>query len=382
MSNQGTIRYLLQLKAFRAIRVSTPRSGQLLEDAIATRNGSCDARPAVSAARGRTMKRAGWLLLSVTLASACASEDGPSARSSEQTIPAHGGSGARNTSGAPELCSGCASEMPDSSDLGVRLHHVHMNVKDVRQTIAFYAEHFGAREVWLNGRESAVWADPILLLLQESGADAPDTLQMGFEHVGMGVSNPSAWFDQASQTGVEIDTRNGAPSAAVSMPAPDALRAFLDEDVDTFAYVYVRGPNRERVEVWSGLAKFRHAHFMTPDVDATVAFYDQLFGTQPIVANAAVTGGFGNGIALANDVQLFFASFPAIAEFVRTDDRPLGHIAFSVTDLARQFARIEQLGVTIVSTPSATEHGFRSFFVRGPQDVLIEFVEAGPLNGP
>jgi hypothetical protein len=45
-------------------------------------------------------------------------------------------------------------------------------------------------------------------------------------------------------------------------------------------------------------------------------------------------------------------------------------------------ARTEQLSIGVVIPPERTEDGFRSFFVRGPNQVLIEFVEAGPITVP
>lgn len=283
----------------------------------------------------------------------------------------------------PALCSGCLAEVRDPTDHAFRLHHIHLNVRNARETIAFYEKFFGAREVWLNDHESALWADPILMLLHESEGEFPDALETGLDHVGLGVADPVKWFDDASQKGLAIDTRNGASAAPVSMPLPAQLTPFVDPNVDTFAYVYVRGPNRERIEVWSGLERFRHVHFLTPNVDSTVAWYAQLLNATPVVASAADTFGLGNGLPLAGGVQLFYASMPAaITEFVPTDDRQLGHIAFSVTDLDATLARCEQLSLELVSSTARTEHGFRSFFVHSPDHVLIEFVQAGPITAP
>jgi hypothetical protein len=53
-----------------------------------------------------------------------------------------------------------------------------------------------------------------------------------------------------------------------------------------------------------------------------------------------------------------------------------------VTGLDAMFVRTEQLGIGVVTPLERTEHGFRSFFVRGPDQVLIEFVEAGPITAP
>ena len=321
------------------------------------------------------------LVFAVLLAVACDSEPRSESDGREVTDP-DAGTRADSPRDVPDVCSGCLAERPDHSDVAIRVHHVHLNVRDVRETIAFYEKFFGAREVWLNDHESALWADPILILLDEVGGDFPDTLEMGLEHVGLGVADPVKWFDDASREGLEIDTRNGAPTAAVSMPLPEQLSPFVDPGVDTFSYVYVRGPNRERIEVWSGLDRFRHVHFMTREVDETVAWYAQLLNATPLVASASVTFGLGNGLSLAGGVQLFYASMPATGEFVPTDDRPLGHIAFSVSDLDAMLARSEQLSIGVVTSVARTEHGFRSFFVRGPDRVLIEFVEAGSIAMP
>jgi catechol 2,3-dioxygenase-like lactoylglutathione lyase family enzyme len=305
---------------------------------------------------------------------------------SSSAKPDAAGVGGAGGSGSPRptlsLCSGCPSEMRDMLDSGVRVHHVHLNVKDARETSAFYAKFFDTKEVWLNERETALYADPILILMTEVDHELAEPLQMGLEHVGLGVLSPEMWYAERGPQGLMIDTRNGAPAVPQSMPTIAGSSPFLDPEVDTFAYVYVRGPNNERIEVWSGLKRFRHVHFMTSDIDRTVDWYSKLLGIAPLAASAADGLGFGNGIELDDAVQLFYASTPAIDMFVPTDDRPVSHIGFSVTALDRKFEQAQQLGITVVSPPALTEHGFRSFFLRGPQEVLLEFVEAGPVHVP
>jgi catechol 2,3-dioxygenase-like lactoylglutathione lyase family enzyme len=109
-----------------------------------------------------------------------------------------------------------------------------------------------------------------------------------------------------------------------------------------------------------------------------VQWYAQLLGVSSIYPNAIQLLGTANGIALDRGVQMYFALMPG-GTFQKTDDRPLGHIAFSVAALDSLLGRVKQMGITIVSQPAETRFGFRSFFVRGPQDVLVEFVEAGPI---
>ena len=285
-------------------------------------------------------------------------------------------------SDAVAVCSGCPSDVRPASDMVLRVHHVHLNVKDAPTTIAFYEKFFAARKVRLNGKADALWADPLLLLLQEGDFDFSDTLQYGFEHIGMGVKDPTAWFEMAAMEGIMADPRNGAPESPVSFPITPGSVPFFDPGVDTFSYIYVRGPNSERVETWSGLARFRHTHFMTPDIDTTVAWYQQLLGVKPMLAMADPGSVLStNGFSL-DDVQLNFLSPATPEDYVKADDQPVGHIAFSVPDLDAMFEHAKSIGATIVSEPADTPLGFRSFFVRAPQEVLLEFVAAGKVVVP
>jgi catechol 2,3-dioxygenase-like lactoylglutathione lyase family enzyme len=282
----------------------------------------------------------------------------------------------------PSLCSGCASDVRDPNDTALRVHHIHLNVKDAKVSAGFYEKYFGAKTVQLNGVATALWAEPLLFLLQEGDFTPSEELRVGFEHVGMGVKDPQTWFDAASKEGIMVDPRNGAPSMPVSFPIMPGTVPNLDPGVDAFAFVYVRGPNSERIEVWSGLSKFRHAHFMTPDIDGTVAWYEQLLGVPPLLPKSDPTSILPtNGIAL-DGVQLNFLAPAAPVDFIETDGQPLDHIAFSVPDLDTMFEHVKALGVPVVSEPGPTPLGFRSFFVRAPQKVLLEFVAAGPVAVP
>jgi catechol 2,3-dioxygenase-like lactoylglutathione lyase family enzyme len=53
----------------------------------------------------------------------------------------------------------------------------------------------------------------------------------------------------------------------------------------------------------------------------------------------------------------------------------LAHVALSVSGLDMWRTRATDQQIEIVAQPAET-HGFKSFFVRGPDGVLIELVEA------
>jgi catechol 2,3-dioxygenase-like lactoylglutathione lyase family enzyme len=215
------------------------------------------------------------------------------------------------------LCSGCPSDVRAADDDRVRVHHVHLNVRDAEQATAFYGEHFGTQRVRLNDRADALWADPLLLLLDEGDVAFSDELRFGFEHIGLGVDDVAAWFAKAVAKGV-----------------------------------------------------------------STVAWYQQLLGVAPLLSMVDPRAPLPtNGIAL-DGVQLNFLAPTAPFEPIGTDGQPLDHIAFSVPDLDAAFEHARTIGAEIVSEPTETEHGFRSFFVRGPQLALLELVAAGPVRLP
>ena len=62
-----------------------------------------------------------------------------------------------------------------------------------------------------------------------------------------------------------------------------------------------------------------------------------------------------------------------------TDDSNLDHIAFSFRDIKAAYRRVRRQGVEIVKPLAVDpEYGFRHFFVRAPNGVLVELVEARP----
>ena len=89
---------------------------------------------------------------------------------------------------------------------------------------------------------------------------------------------------------------------------------------------------------------------MAVTVDAwcltAVAWYSVL-----LALPANPPNGIGRDIPL-DRVSLFFPSFPPVTTFVATDDKPLGHIAFSVADLTALRARADMPGLEVVAEPA------------------------------
>src|SRR4051812_40383415 len=140
------------------------------------------------------------------------------------------------TSKSHDVCSGCPGAKLDRSDDQVRFHHVHLNVTDPEATRTFYTKIFAAEPIRLNDRVDALWLSPMLFLLHKVAVAPNDTLEMGLDHVGRGSDDVTQWFDQASKQGVMGDPRQGFQSSPAQL--------------GTATFVYVRGPDGERVEVY------------------------------------------------------------------------------------------------------------------------------------
>lgn len=270
-------------------------------------------------------------------------------------------------------CDGC------DDDMSIHLHHVHLNVSDRARSMAFYKEHFGATEV--SDDADALRAQTVLLRFDEVDPAPKSGLPTTLQHVGFGSSDPVAWFDTAAAAGVEADTRghtlfNTDDKPTVAGPG-SLLEASLGIPVpacfpvaDELAYIYVLGPDLERIELWSGVdGRINHVHFTTADPAATLAWYGALLDLD------ADTGSF-----FLDDILFFFEADGEAADYGVTDDHVLDHLALSVTDLSAWRARVEALELEVVAGPKET-HGFDHFFVRGPDGVLIELLEAAPVPG-
>lgn len=289
--------------------------------------------------------------------------------------------------GSPSFCSGCSQENPNKMDMTVHLHHVHLNVTSRETTEQFYEKHLGAKRIKLNDTSEALHTEPVMLLMDETATPPDSNLPTALQHVGWGSSDVGAWYDKAHQDGVEPDTRagftlfntNDTPTIGEKMTGGNPLTLFgmapppCVPESDNFSYMYVLGPDKERIEVWSGAdLRVNHVHFTTPDVTMTSSWYTKFLG-MPANSNINIY------LVYVDDILFFFEPIGVASDYKPTDDHSIGHIAFSVTDLGAWMQRAQDQKVEVVAPP-APSNGFMSFFVRGPDGLLVELVQAEPLK--
>jgi catechol 2,3-dioxygenase-like lactoylglutathione lyase family enzyme len=247
-------------------------------------------------------------------------------------------------------------------------HHLHMNVGDVARTTKFYQQMFGVAAVQYNNRVPALAMERSFLFMHQM-----DTAKIG-NHQLTGLTH-GCW---ATEDGPH--TFQWLKSKGVEFYTPIA------EYTPGTTYMYLYGPDREVIEMSDAAShhRFNHIHLIGKDaanakqtaewLRALIALEKPVTST-PISENLSVDG-------------ILFATLPIGARFTprendgtlrNTEGTQLDHIAFSFRDLTAAYKRIRKQGVEIVAPMARdAEYGFRHFFVRAPNGVLVELLEAQP----
>ena len=136
------------------------------------------------------------------------------------------------------------------------------------------------------------------------------------------------------------------------------------------------------LEIYTGEKshRFNHYHQFCTDINAAVQWYVDNLGLEarlPIEPKPQI-----NAIRVDN-VNIVFHGKPPLPEgeeFESTEGSVIDHVAFSYRDIGPVCKRMQQSGVEIVqSIAESDEFGHRSFFVMGPEKMLIEIVEDKPI---
>ncbi len=271
-------------------------------------------------------------------------------------------------------------------------HHVHINSVNPAASIKYYKKYFSGVDVKFRDVADALLTDRSFILFDKVEEAAPSELRSSIWHIGWGgVDGPSdyAWRDRE---GVEWET-----------PI---------QPLGNLHFMYAYGPDKEVVEIWTGFHhhRFGHVHLMAEDINATREWYRTNLGLQGPSVNVPKPPPFPDDfeyVVGSGDPSIFrymwttqvqteavtlnifsqpgpdpvpWWNYEPIVEFEPTKGRVIDHIAFSYRDLDAAYERMKAAGVDIVGPITEKEEfKMRSFFVNGPDNVLIELVEARPL---
>ena len=272
-----------------------------------------------------------------------------------------------------------AAGAPDlrADDERAHFHHVHLNVVDPAASSEFYSRIFGAVPVSYANVVPALFTERSFLLFNKVPTPPPSALESGIWHIGWGgvdMPNEYEWFKKQR----------------VSIHTP--LYELGDIHV-----TYLNGPDKELIEVNTmGHHRFAHVHLFAEDVNHTVQWYVDQLGVTPRRPNVpkpdyTKARAWANSFVVDN-VQIIVYGRPdftppppwwrwePLLEFQPTKGRAIDHIAFSYRNIGPVQERMQSNGVAIAE-PIAhrPEVNHTSFFVEGPDKVLIEIVQAKPI---
>ncbi|MDR1988643.1 MAG: VOC family protein [Acidobacteriaceae bacterium] len=267
---------------------------------------------------------------------------------------------------------------PAQFDNTVHFHHAHLNVVDPAASSQFYEQIFGAVPVKFGNRGDAVFTERSFLLFSKVASTPSSALNTGIWHLGWGGVDGPQEFNTLTGKGVQFQT----PVTPLG----------------NFHYMYAFGPDKELLEVWTGYQNHRygHVHLISADPVRTVKWYADTLGIglrTPTIAEPGPTSAGSNALQNVDNVNIIVFRQPAtepvpplwagnhaMTTFESTKGHAVDHIAFSFRTIDPIFARMKKAGVTIVDPISMKpEFGFKSFFIEGPDKVLIEIVEAKPI---
>ena len=240
-------------------------------------------------------------------------------------------------------------------------HHVHLKVTNAEATQKFYEKVFGASPVQFRNVSPALYTERSFILLETVEQTALSNLKTAIWHIGWGgVDGPSeyAWW---KKEGVDFHT----PLTPVG----------------SHHYMYLYGPDREVLEIYSGEGhhRFSHIHLLAAKPQETAQWFRKALDLPPDEQQRSVV--------FVDNVNILV--FPNSDRFrpkeqgptvLPTEESTLDHLAFSFRDLDAAFKRMKEQQFEIVRPVAVSEeYKIRSFFARAPDRILVEFLEAKPI---
>ena len=123
-----------------------------------------------------------------------------------------------------------------------------------------------------------------------------------------------------------------------------------------------------------------HVHIRSLDPRASASWYETYFNGKVVSEREIMPGTVTVSMELGGPVRLNISSQPvgspedrSVAELNRLG---LEHFGFAVLDLESELDRLEGAGVRVVLPLTETPPGARLAYIEGPDDVLIELVQA------
>lgn len=246
-------------------------------------------------------------------------------------------------------------QLGERNQLGVRMGHVHLMVRDIDAHKSFWTELMGG-ELVRNGSLELIEFPGVYILLTQAD-DPPPPSGSIVDHFGFIVQDMSAALERWKAAGVEIDPTENPNE------------------------VYVIAPDRVRVEVYGEPAvptpiAMNHIHYYPLDIPAIKAWYVAVLGANPGRRPCVACISRPRMIQAADLPQVNLSFSQGEAERLPTQGRAIDHIGFDVEDLDAFVDMLEARGVQI-DGPVRELPGtaVKSVFLTDPWGTRIELTE-------
>ena len=247
------------------------------------------------------------------------------------------------------------AQLVEPNQVGVRMGHVHLAVKDVEAQKRFWISGMGGTLV-KNGPLELIQFPGVFIMLRPAESSAPPAGSI-VDHFGFVVKD--------------------MPAALARWKAAD----IKTEPTENPNEVYVLAPDGIRLEVYGEPAlptavSMNHIHFFPVDIPAIKAWYVRALGANP--GRRPCVACLSNPRMIEADdlpgVNLSFS--PGTMPPLPTKGRSLDHIGFEVENLAALVSSLEAKGIKI-EAPIRTVPGtmLKIAFLTDPWGTYIELTE-------
>jgi catechol 2,3-dioxygenase-like lactoylglutathione lyase family enzyme len=247
------------------------------------------------------------------------------------------------------------AQLGERNQLGIRMGHVHLLVRDVDAQKRFWTDVMGGKLV-RNGALELIELPGVYIML--TAAEDPAPPRGGIvDHFGFIVKDLSAELARWKAAGARI------------------------EPTENPNEVYVVAPDGVRIEVYgepalAGRISMNHVHFYPHDIPAIKSWYVQAFGANPSrrPCIACVSQPVMRESADLPQVNLSFS--PSETQRAPTRGRAIDHIGFDVEDLDSVVRMLEARGIVldgpVQQVPGAA---LKVAFLTDPWGTRIELTE-------
>jgi catechol 2,3-dioxygenase-like lactoylglutathione lyase family enzyme len=242
-----------------------------------------------------------------------------------------------------------------ANDLGVRLGHVQLTVKDLEAQRRFWTEEMGGTLV-RNGPLTMIQFPGLFVILQQGESSAPPAGSI-VDHFGFVLKDINAARAKWKAADVKYTVGATNPNQGF-VEAPDGVR------VEVFGDPSLPGP-----------IGMDHIHLQLPrtDIPAIQAWYDKVLGGLSGKRKTVATSGVTDCVYF----HRFNISFSASnARRDPTKGRSLDHIGFEVKNLDEFAKRLDGMGIKLDSPPRQIPNSkTKVAFLTDPWGTYIELTE-------